>query len=156
MSCHVSTWIKLAYIESYNHPVLSFLTANYACPQLCVIIAPSEALNEWSPHHPHPCWQISTKMLTSTSLISDLMYQKSRGCGLQNCHPFLGVAIICVQNPRTCRDSGGEENKSLPQLLLRLLNDIDPNKYFSGYDLKNMVMLKMCSLDVKNLLLEVM
>ena len=60
--------------------------------QLCVIIVPSEALNEWSPHHLHPCWQISTKMLTSVSLISDPIHQKSCGCGLQNCHPFLGVA----------------------------------------------------------------
>ena len=32
-------------------------------------------------------------MLTSASLISNPIYQKSRGCGLQNCHPFLGVAI---------------------------------------------------------------
>ena len=34
-------------------------------------------------------------MLTSASLISDPIYQKSRGCGFQTCHPFLGVAIRC-------------------------------------------------------------
>ena len=36
-------------------------------------------------------------MLTSASLISDPIYQKSRGCGLQNCHPFLGVATSDCQ-----------------------------------------------------------
>ena len=92
-----STW-KLVYIESYNDPVLSWQTTH--ARQLCVIIAPSEALNEWSPHHPHSCWQISTKMLMSASLISDPIYQKSRGCGLQNCHPFLGVATTAVGFPQ--------------------------------------------------------
>ena len=57
--------------------------------QLCMIIAPSEALNEWSPHHPHPCWQISTKMLTSASLISDPIYQKSRGLQSSKLPPLL-------------------------------------------------------------------
>ena len=31
----------------------------------------------------------------------------------------------------------GEENKSLPQLKLSYSNDMDPNKYFSGYNLED-------------------
>ena len=61
--------------------------------QLCVIIVPSEALNEWSPHHPHPLLTNQHENADVGFIISDPIYQKSRGCGLQNCHPFLGVAI---------------------------------------------------------------
>ena len=89
LSLHIS---KVTIIQ-FCHPSRQTTHAR----QLCVIIALSEALNKWSPHHPHHCWQISTKMLTLASLISDPMYQKSRGCGLQNCHPLLGVAIS--ENP---------------------------------------------------------
>ena len=86
-----------------KHPRSSFVISQYCklrvaatCDVSCAhwADAPSKTLNE-SPHViPTSCWQISTKTLTSASLISDPMYQKSRGCGLQNCHPFLGVAII--------------------------------------------------------------
>ena len=89
MSQLESLYISKVTMIQFCHPSRQTTHAR----QLCAIIAASEALNEWSPHHPHPCWQISTKMLTSASLISDPIYQKSRGCGLQNCHPFLGVAI---------------------------------------------------------------
>ena len=46
------------------------------------------------------------------------------------------ILIICVSNFRNRRDYGGEENKLLPQLYLNLPYNMDPNKYFSGYNLK--------------------
>ena len=45
------------------------------------------------------------------------------------------ILIICVSNLRNRKD--GEENKSLPQLWLSLPDNMDPDRYFSGYDLKN-------------------
>ena len=48
------------------------------------------------------------------------------------------ILIICVSNFRNRRDYGGEESKLLPQLYLNLPNNynMNPNKYFSGYNLK--------------------
>ena len=40
-------------------------------------------------------------------------------------------------NLRNRKDQSGEENKLLPQLYLSLLNNMDPERYFSGYNLKN-------------------
>ena len=47
------------------------------------------------------------------------------------------ILIICVSNFRNPRDECGVESKLLPQLQLSLPNNMDPNKYFSGYNLKN-------------------
>ena len=51
MSQPESLHISKVTIIQFCHPSRQTTHAR----QLCVIIAPSEALNEWSPHHPHPC-----------------------------------------------------------------------------------------------------
>ena len=45
--------------------------------------------------------------------------------------------IICVSNYRNRRNKSGEENKLLPKLWVSLSNNMDPDKYFSAYNLKN-------------------
>ena len=47
------------------------------------------------------------------------------------------ILLICILNLGNRRDSSGEENKLLLQLQLSLPNNMDPKKYFSGYNLKN-------------------
>ena len=90
------------------------MTAIWDISGSCVSLAdaPSETLTEGTPHHPH-------LLLTNQHENADVSFidlrsyipeisgvrssklppllrggdKKSRGCGLQNCHPFLGVAI---------------------------------------------------------------
>ena len=47
------------------------------------------------------------------------------------------ILIVCVSNLRNHRDQSVEENKLMTQLYPSLLNNMDPNKYFSGHNLKN-------------------
>ena len=77
---------------------MSSLTANCACPPVVHDHCTLRSSERVVPTLSAPLLTISTKMLTSASLISAPIYQKSRGCGLQNCHPFLGVATRCGLN----------------------------------------------------------
>ena len=47
------------------------------------------------------------------------------------------ILIIWVSNLRNRRNLSGEENNLLPKLKLSPPNNMDPYRYFSGYDLKN-------------------
>ena len=46
--------------------------------------------------------------------------------------------IICVSNLRNHRDYSREEIKLFPQFWLSLPNNVGPDKYLSGHNLKNM------------------
>ena len=47
-----------------------------------------------SPLHPHLLLTNQHKNADVSFIYLGSFYQKSRGCGLQNCHPFLGVVMI--------------------------------------------------------------
>ena len=81
---------------------MSSLTANYACPPVVCDHCTLRSSERVVPTSSAPL--LTNQHETADVSFIDLrpIYQKSRGCGLQNCHPFLGVAITSREKNLEC------------------------------------------------------
>ena len=89
------------YIESYNHPVLPSLTANYACPPVvcdhCTLrssglVVPTSSAPLLTNQHEN----VDVSFIDLRSYIPEISW-----VGLQNCHPFLGVVTTIHKGSST-------------------------------------------------------